>query len=328
MKYGVIGTGYWGSNHARVATELVDEGILDSAVFCDVDEDRVTDLASSYGVEYTTDYTELPSMGVDAVTVATPSPTHHELTTHLLESGVDCLVEKPLALDSSDAWEMVETARAEDAVLGVGHIFRYHPALSDLKQRIDRGELGRIKYLNTSRFSFRVPRATAGALYSLAVHDIDLSNYLLESDPQSVYCNLDSFIREDVDETATIVLEYNDATSVINESWQVPVHGKRRDLTVVGTEKAAYIDYLEDNVVEMYDSRVTNDHGDLRAQSEGKQVYETDNEEPLKVEVSEFIEACKTDGGLRAPGEVGAETVELLELCELSSGKNQAMQVD
>jgi predicted dehydrogenase len=108
----------------------------------------------------------------------------------------------------------------------------------------------------------------------------------------------------------------------------VPVHGKRRDLTVVGTEKAAYIDYLEDNVVEMYDSRVTNDHGDLRAQSEGKQVYETDNEEPLKVEVSEFIEACKTGGGLRAPGTVGAETVELLELCEESSAEGNVIYVD
>ena len=156
MKYGVIGTGYWGSNHARVAAELVDEGVLDDVVFCDVDEDRVAELASSYGVEYTTDYTELSSMGVDAVTIATPSPTHHELATHLLESDVDCLVEKPLALSSEDAWDMVKVADVENSVLGVGHIFRYHPALSDLKKRIDRGELGNIKYLNTTRFSFRV----------------------------------------------------------------------------------------------------------------------------------------------------------------------------
>jgi len=328
MKYGVIGTGYWGSNHARVATELVDEGVLDSVVFCDVDEDRVKELASSYGVEHTTDYKELGSMGVDAVTVATPSPTHHEIATYLLEDGVDCLVEKPLALNSEEAWDMVETADAEGRTLGVGHIFRYHPALSDLKRRIERGELGRIKYLNTARFSFRVPRATAGALYSLAVHDIDISNYLLESRPESLYCNLDSFIREDIDETATVVLDYGDATSVINESWQVPVYGKRRDLTVVGTEKSAYVDYLEDTVVEMYDSRITRDDGEMRAKSEGKQVYETENKEPLKVEVSEFVEACRSGDGLRAPGEVGAETVELLELSEKSASENRVLPVE
>jgi predicted dehydrogenase len=133
-----------------------------------------------------------------------------------------------------------------------------------------------------------------------------------------------------VDETATVVLDYDDATSVINESWQVPVHGKRRDLTVVGSEKAAYVDYLEDTVVELYDSRVTRHGDDLRAKSEGRQVYETENKEPLKVEVSEFIEACQsgTSSSLRAPGQVGAETVELLELCELSSSKGSILNLD
>jgi len=325
MKYGVIGTGYWGSNHARVASELAEEGVIDSVILCDIDEDRVADLASSYGVEYTTNYEDLASLGVDAATVATPSPTHHEIATQLLTDGVDCLVEKPLALDAEDAWSMVETAREENAVLGVGHIFRFHPALSELKRRIDRGELGTIKYLNTTRFSFRVPRATAGALYSLGVHDIDISNYLLNEKPESVYCNLDSFVRENVDETATIVLEYDGATSVINESWQVPVHGKRRDLAVVGTEKSAYVDYLQDNVVELYDSRVTNEGGDLRARSEGKQVYETDNAEPLKVEVSEFVEASRSGGSFNASGRVGAETVDLLQLCEESASSGNTV---
>lgn len=325
MKYGVVGTGYWGSNHARVAVELADEGVVDDVVLCDVDTNRVTELASSYGVEYTTDYTELPVMGVDATTIATPSPTHPEIATHLLENGVDCLVEKPLALDSNSAWEMVETADEAGSILGVGHIFRYHPALNDLKRRIERGELGEVKYMNTVRFSFRVPRETAGALYSLAVHDIDISNYLLEDTPHSLYCNLDSFVREDVDETATVVLDYGDVTSVINESWQVPVYGKRRDLTVVGSEKAAYIDYLEDTVVELYDSRVRQADNELRALSEGKQVYETENKEPLKVEVSEFVDACESGGQLRAPGHVGAETVELLECCAESSADGEVI---
>jgi len=62
---------------------------------------------------------------------------------------------------------------------GVGHIFRYHPALVALEWRIDRRELGPIKYLQTRRFSFRVPRTATGVLYSLAVHDVDVYDYLL-----------------------------------------------------------------------------------------------------------------------------------------------------
>lgn len=327
MKHAVIGTGYWGSNHARVSAELVDEGELDSVILCDIDESRVAELAESYDVEYTTEYRDLSECGVDSATIATPSPTHHEIATTLLEDGIDCLVEKPLALTSDDAWDIVDVADREGRTLGVGHIFRYHPALTALKQRIDRGELGRIKYMNTNRFSFRVPRDTVGVLYSLAVHDIDISNYLLDDEPASIYCNLDCHVREDIDETATIVMEYGDATSTINESWQVPVFGKRRDLTVVGTEKVAYIDYLEDNVVEIYDARIAGQDDTLRVQEEGKQVYEVERREPLRVEVQSFLEACRSNQDPAASGKIGARTVDLLENSKRSARRNTVVSL-
>lgn len=327
MKYAVVGTGYWGSNHSRVAAELAEDGVIDTVYLCDVDESRVTELADSYGVEAVTEYRQLPQLGVDAATISTPSPTHHEIATHLLQSGVDVLVEKPLALDSHAAWDIVSVAEANDRTLAVGHIFRHHPALLELKTRIDRGELGRIKYLASNRFSFRVPRSTTGTLYSLAVHDVDVSNYLLDDRPERIYCRLDDVVRDGIDETATLVLEYGDATSVINESWQVPVFGKRRDLVVVGSEKAAYVDYLKDNVVELYDSRVVEQEGALRVRDEGKQVYEAPNREPLRAEVEEFLDASRDGGPLRAPGRIGAETVELLEHAERSAERSETVEV-
>ena len=327
MKYGVIGTGYWGSNHARVAAELASEGAIDDVVLCDVDESRLAELSESYGVESVTDYERLPELGVDAATVSTPSPTHHEIATTLLEGGVDVLVEKPLALDSDAAWDIVETAREHGRTLAVGHIFRHHPALIDLAERIDRGELGRIKYLSTSRFSFRAPRETTGALYSLGVHDVDISNHLLDGEPERIYCSLDDSVREGIDETATLVMEYDGATSVINESWQVPVFGKRRDLVVVGSEKAAYVDYLEDNVVELYDSRVTASDGELRVRDEGRQVHEAESGEPLRAEIEDFIDASEGDGTPRATGRVGARAVELLEHAVRSARDHRAVPV-
>lgn len=328
MKYAVIGTGYWGSNHVRVGVELVEEGVLDSLVLCDVDESRAEDLASNYGVEYTTDYTELPELGVDAATVATPSTTHREIAVDLLDAGLDLLVEKPLALTSEDSWAIVDAAEMNDATLGVGHIFRYHPALNELKDRIDRGELGEIKYLNTNRFSFRVPRETTGVLYSLAVHDVDVYAYLLEETPNAIYCNLDSIIREDIDETATLVLDYDDATGVINESWQVPVFGKRRDLSVVGSQRSAYMDYLDDTQLELFDAYVTEEDGNYHTHSEGKHVYETEQREPLRVEISEFIEASRAGDNPRASGEVGARAVEILEHAQRSNESNEVIYLE
>lgn len=328
MNYAVIGAGYWGSNHVRVGAELRDEGNVDTLTLCDLDEERVKNLAQSFDAQFVTDYRELPSAGIDAATVATPSPTHPEIALYLLRNGIDVLVEKPIALASDDAWEMVQTADDHGRTLVVGHIFRYHPALNELKRRIDRGELGELRYMNTHRFSFRVPRTTTGVLYSLAVHDIDVSNFLLDNTPLSIYCNLDSTIREGVDETATLILEYGGATSVINESWQVPVFGKRRDIVVVGTEKAAYIDYLQDNEVELHHSRVESRGGSLNALREGKKTYEVANQEPLRVEVEEFVEASQNGSETRSPGRIGAETVELLEKSLDSDRASEVVQID
>jgi len=328
MDYAVVGTGYWGENHVRVAAELAEEGMLDSVVLCDVDEEKVRDLADTHGVAYTTDHTELPELGVDAATVATPSPTHHAIGTDLLSSGLDLLVEKPLALTSEEAWALQETAEDHDRTLAVGHIFRYHPALRELRRRIDRGALGDIKYLRTARTSFRVPRRTAGALYSLAVHDIDIYNLLLDGLPDYIYCNLDRFVREEVDETASLVLDYGGATGVINESWQVPAFDKRRDLVVVGSERCAYVDYLADNEFELFDARVERENGHLRAVQDGTTCHTVPDEEPLKVEVGDFVHSIRTGTTPLAPGRVGAETVELLELAERSDELGTAIPVD
>jgi predicted dehydrogenase len=328
MKYAVIGTGYWGQNHVRVAVELMNEtNMVDDIVLCDIEEDRVTELAASYDVDYVTDVKELTEYDVDAATLATPSPTHCSLATTILQDGIDVLVEKPLALTADEAHEIIDVAKANDRILGVGHIFRYHPALNELKRRIDRGELGRIKYLKTNRFSFRVPRETTGALFSLAVHDIDIYGYLLDEEPTSIYCNLDSHIDEDIDETVTLVAEYEQATGVINESWQVPVFGKKRDLIVVGTERSAYLDYLEDTTLEIFDSRISRSENGLRAHQEGSQTYETEPAEPLKLELKDFIDASETRTKPFASGEVGARAVELLELAQQSSEEQRLIDL-
>jgi predicted dehydrogenase len=334
MDYAVVGTGYWGQNHVRVAAELQEEDQLDSVVLCDIDEKRVSDLASNYGFEYVTEHERLPERGVDAVVVATPSPTHHGIATDLLANGVDVLVEKPLSLDTESAYDIVTTADRHDRVLAVGHIFRHHPALTELKSRIDRGELGGIKYLHTGRFSFRAPRATAGTLFSLAVHDIDIYNYLLDGEPDQLYCQLDSFIREDVDETATLLLEYGETTGVINSSWQVPVFGKRRDITVVGTERAAYIDYLQENKLELFETQVvserTNPDEDTvyRAVDNGSTRIEVENREPLKVEVEDFLTSCRNRTEPKANGTVGADAVSLLNAAQRSAAEEAVLTLN
>jgi predicted dehydrogenase len=319
MRHAVIGTGHWGSNHVRVAAELATEGLLDDVVIVDVDEQRASELASEHGTEYLTDPTVLHDLEIDTAVVATPSPTHHELATDLLEAGIDCLVEKPLALSSDEAWDIVRTADSCGRTLATGHIFRYHPALTALKDRVDAGDLGELRYLLTNRFSFRVPRETAGVLYSLAVHDVDIYNMLLGAEPDEVTARLDSHIREDIDETATLVVGYGETTGVINGSWQLPVYGKRRDLVVVGSEQVAYIDYLADNVLQLFDTSVVQADGDYRVRDDGESTIEVEDVEPLKAEVSDFLTASRTGSAPRATGRIGAAAIEVLERAQRSA---------
>ena len=327
MKYGVIGTGYWGSNHVRVAAEMQAEGLIDKVVLCDSDEGRVTELAANYEFPYTTGVQELIEMDVDAATIATPSDTHYKIAKSLLEAGVDVLVEKPLTTDSGDAREIVSLAKKRGRTIAVGHIFRHHPALIELKHRVDRGEFGQIKYLNLTRFSFRVPRSTVGTLYSLAIHDVDIASYLLGKLPVTAYCNLDDVIIDGVDETATIVLEYGDATGVIMESWQVPIFDKRRDLIIVGTEKSAYIDFMRSNEIEVYESRIKSTDSAMYAREEGMKLIKVAESEPLRMEVEDFVNACVSGQSPKAPGEIGLAAVQILELLKKSAESNQVVDI-
>lgn len=325
--HAVIGTGYWGSNHLRVSSELTECGVIDDFVLCDLPGSGVEEFAEDYDVEYVNEYDELPDLGVDTATIATPSTTHHGISTDLLEAGVDCLVEKPLALTSEDAWDIVDTAAEHERTLAVGHIFRHHPALCDLKARIARGDFGDIKYLATNRSTFRVPRKSTGVLYSLAVHDVDIYNMLLESRPDHIYCRMDSFVRDGIDESATIVMGYGGTTGVINESWQLPVFGKRRDLAIVGTRRAAYLDYLKDTELELYNSKVVEEQGVMQTVEEGSTTHEVNGYEPLKQEVEDFLKASDAGEEPVAPGRIGAETIELLEIAERSSQTGSAIDL-
>lgn len=138
MEYAIVGAGYWGSNHVRVAAELLDTGHLDSVVLCDTDESRGRTLADNYGIEYAPHHQTFDH-SVDAATVATPSSTQYGIGRDLLSGDVGVLIEKPLALTAENAWDIVDCAERHHRTLAVGHIFRSHPALIELNRRIDRG---------------------------------------------------------------------------------------------------------------------------------------------------------------------------------------------
>ncbi|MFC5368223.1 Gfo/Idh/MocA family protein [Salinirubrum litoreum] len=328
MIYAVVGVGDWGLNHVRIGAELREAGVVDRLLCCDTDPERAAAVAEQFDADAVTDPEHLPSLDVDAATIATPTASHAAVARPLLDAGVDLLIEKPLAPDAETAWDLVARAERADCTLAVGHVFRFHPALVDLRRRVRAGDLGDLKYLSTQRFAFRVPRETTGALFSLAVHDVDAYAYLLGRDPESICCRQDAIVRPDVDETASLTLGYGGTTGRIDVSWQVPVFGKTRQLAVVGTEGAAFVDYTETNRLELYDTRIVEDaeSAGLRAVGGGPTVIRPPDAEPLRAEVEEFLAVARGESDdLRNPGTVGARAVELLELAGRSSDERRVV---
>ncbi len=315
----VIGTGYWGKNHVRTYSELASEGVIDSVKICDLDEKRARELGEAFNIEYLTDYKELiADPNIDAVSIVTPSHTHYALAKEFMEVGKDVLVEKPMTMDSKEAEQLVKIAKNTNQILMVGHIFRHHPAVKELKHRIDQGEFGKIRLISSNRLSFGAPRKDMGVIYALGVHEVDMFCYLMDRDyPDSIHTTASYTLQSDIEETAMITMDFNNTKAYAFESWLMPAYGKQRDLVVVGSEKTAKIDYLKPQELEVFDIRIAEQDFDgktaFSVENEGSYTIPIPYAEPLKEELRHFIQCVNDRSTPISDGEIGLRAVKMAE---------------
>ncbi len=325
MKVALIGTGYWGRNHAKVWRELRDEKLIDDVVLCDINEEVVKPLAKDFGFDYTTDPRDVMKReDIDAVDIASSTPTHYTLAKNAMQHGKHVLVEKPMAENSEECRELISIAEKEDRILMVGHIFRYHPALRELKKMIARGELGEIVSMHTRRLSLRYPRKDMGVLLALAIHDVDVYAYLLDENPKEIFTVTTSNYIPGIEEEALVVMRFSKATGYIKESWNYPLGKKIREIIVVGTESAVRIDYLKPDELVIYDSAILKDGG---IKNEGEFVKRVPYIEPLKAELLDFVESVKNHRKPVADMYVGLRAVEMIEKAMESAEKGSTVRM-
>ena len=240
VRIGIVGFGAWGPNHARNLN--VQEGCRVVQI-ADVSETRLRQARKQYpDVDVTIDAeTVIEGSGNDAVVIATPLGSHHNLVRRALLADKHVLCEKPLTRTSEEAKELIEIAASKRLVLMVGHVFMFNPGALFLKEEIDRGELGRVYYLDLVRTNLGPIRQDVGAIYDLASHDISICNFLLETQPSEVACNAAFYLQRDREDVAFLTLYYpNQVVANIHVSWLDP--RKVRQVTVVGNSKMALWD--------------------------------------------------------------------------------------
>lgn len=183
LRCAVIGVGRMGRHHARVMSRQEDVeflGVLDR------DAVRVAETVEQHGGRGFASLEELLAEKPDAVVVATPTVTHPELVIGLLEQGVACLVEKPLAADASQARRIAEAAERSGVALQVGHVVRYDPVMRSIRA-IGGLEPLFIQIERVSPMTFR--SVDVGVVLDMMIHDLDLLLMLLGGEPEEIAAN-------------------------------------------------------------------------------------------------------------------------------------------
>ena len=337
VRLGAIGCGYWGPNLIRNCVEIPS---ISLEAIVDLDIDRLDHVRTRYpGIPLATDdYRELFNIGLDGVIVSTPPETHHDIVSDCLESGLDVLVEKPLAITSADARHMVQLASDHDRILMVGHTFEYNPAVRALKALIDNNELGDIHYIDTVRVGLGLFHRNLNVVWDLAPHDISILVYLLGETPASVSATGAACVQDSIEDVAYLTLTFPSGVLAHSRmSWLDP--SKTRRLTVVGSEKmAVYDDVAAQEKIKLYDKRVdtirrTDTYGEFQfAYHYGNIVSPYIHfEEPLRVEVLHFAECIVERKTPLTDGLNGLRVVEVIEAAQhslTSSGIPTKVEVD
>ena len=227
LRCAVIGVGRMGRHHARVYAQL-DGAELVGVV--DGDKERRNDIVEEWGGCAYETVEELIESGVDAVTIATPTVYHLEAAAPLLERGIACLIEKPLAPTTEVAAAIADAAEEGGAVLQVGHVVRYDPVM----RAIASIENLRPRFIEMVRISPMTFRSTdVGVVLDMMIHDLDVLTMLLGNEPTDIYANAVSVM--------------GDAEDVCNARLVFPA-GSERKLRIISEDAYVSADFVNRSV--------------------------------------------------------------------------------
>jgi predicted dehydrogenase len=313
-----VGLGEWGRNLVRNFDELAELAWL-----CDIDAERRADLAQRYpAARMTASFEEvLADDSVDAVVVATPVPTHHELARRALEAGKHVFVEKPPAMRGVEMEELCELAEERVRVLMPGHLLLYHPGVQKLKEIVDSGDLGDVLCVYGNRQNLGTIRTHENALWSLGVHDLSVLLYLIGEEPAELWAHGHAFLSPNVEDIVFCYLRFpSGKIAHLHLSWLDP--HKIRRITVVGRDKMAVFDDMEpERKVTVYDKapeEPTTTYGEWRTRTGDIYSPKVPLLEPLRLECRHFLKLVGGEGDPFRAARDGLAVVRALEQLQAS----------
>ena len=244
LRVGLIGLGMMGKNHSRILASL--DGVKLVGIADPLAKGEVQSGMNAPNIF--TEYRDLLDLNLDYCVIAAPTGFHKEISLEALKRGINCLIEKPVAVNYDEALEIQAAAEKSKKLVAIGHIERHNSAVRQLKTRLLAGDLGPIYQISLRRqgpFPARI--ADVGVVKDLATHDIDLAMWL--SGSKFSHVNAQTAHRSGRSHEDLVSINgklQNQVVVNLLVNWLSPL--KERSLVVTGENGAYVVDTLNSDL--------------------------------------------------------------------------------
>ncbi len=289
---GVIGVGSLGQHHARIYSELENAELV--GVY-DNNPERAKEIAQKHNCKVFNSIAEAGE-ACDAISVVVPTDRHMEVAIPLLEQGCDLLIEKPICTSASDAREIVKKAREKNLIVQVGHIEHFNPVMGFME-----------KHVNSPRFivadrlaPFNVRGTEVGVVLDLMIHDIGIVMQLANSPVERIEAVGVNVVSKHEDIANARIVFKNKCVANLNVS-RVSFK-KLREIRVFQRGMYMSLDFMNQRGHMVKINGLT----DIVPEE-----VPFEKQEPLKSELSSFIECVKYKKNPKVDAEFGLSALEV-----------------
>lgn len=311
---GVIGVGSMGYNHVRIYSELENANLV---AISDMVRGTLDKVSKEFNTVGYVDYDNILQIDdIEVVNICVPTLFHHDVVMRAIEAGKNVLVEKPIASKLNEAEEMIKAAEDAGVTLATGHVERFNPAVRVAKKLIDEGAIGEVVTANSKRLGPFPPRIRdVGVAIDLAIHDIDIFNYLFNSRANTVFANMSSKLKNcEFEDHAEIMTKYDSGVlSILETNWLTPY--KKRQLNITGIDGIISVDYGNQTVTLFKENNQVED-------------IKVENKEPLKEELRSFVDCVQNNTPPEVSGKDGYEALRIVDAAMTSSKDKRLVYLD
>jgi predicted dehydrogenase len=323
IRTAVLGVGSLGKEHARIYSQLAKAGEIEFTGVYDVASEHARKIAEKLGTRAFGTVAEAIAAS-DAFSIVTPTTTHFELAKLLLAENKHVLVEKPMTSQASEAGELVELARTRNCVLQVGHIERFNPVFKYLETVALEP-----RFIETHRLSPYPARSTdIGVVLDLMIHDLDVVLAFVKSPVVSVDA-VGIPVLSTSEDIANARLKFANGCIANMTVSRVSPERMRKIRVFSGGAMTSYIS-LDYRAQEGYILRIARENeaessllkkllhakdSTIVSEFAGKRIVREPvpiaKEEPLKLELHDFIECVRAQRTPRVSGESAKRALDL-----------------